>query len=540
MIEAEGEQAPLEALANELAQDFLLSTYLLESRIVPAAERLGSNKPLKETDAQLPFCQHCQPQFGDNQHANFAQLVLPCSHCHGERVIEDNADLAALQVADLVNLATQLLSGETITLTDVIGSIQLGRQPFNDGDSAVLVCNPNTLSEHFVLENRQVLSLSSIEKPLLLLKPQPTSGISQSLIPVGFAASRLQQVLCELLRVKGVDWLYIKGAKRSVFANVLGVDLPVQSQACQLTQAGTGFTLAEPLHESVRFGNYVAVASGNRKQPQIISSLSTEQNVWDSTDTRKAAECAALALGAEFGQSSHYALIYFSEQYDSQILVRDDKGSLTSFLTLPKLPANGSAIHAAMQISEHAGVWQKFVGQQPAILERLLALDLNDYSAATLNSLWAVAAVLIGLNGESAKSLATSFVSSAMANCSANSPRIDFPLVKREDGSSTIDWTKAIGTLVSFRLAGDNDEAKLAFAMHDSLADFIANWIERLDLNSGIERVYLAGSDIANPVIVKRLGLRLGKNFPMASSQQQDLDGALLATGALYLRQRRG
>ncbi len=92
---------------------------------------------------------------------------------------------------------------------------------------------------------------------------------------------------------------------------------------------------------------------------------------------------------------------------------------------------------------------------------------------------------------------------------------------------------------MSFRLAGDTDAAKLCFAAQDSLADYLANWVEHLDLSIGIDCVLLAGSAMANPVLSKRIAIRIGKNFPLAASQLLDLDGALLAAGALWLRQRR-
>ncbi|MCD8475931.1 MAG: hypothetical protein LRY40_05385 [Shewanella fodinae] len=166
-----------------------------------------------------------------------------------------------------------------------------------------------------------------------------------------------------------------------------------------------------------------------------------------------------------------------------------------------------------------------------------MQLDLSDCPKQSLKTLWVVAAVIIGIQADSNAQLADAFVAAAMSNTSANAPRIDYPLVSGD--SASFNWCKTFGTLISFRLAGDEDAAKLAFAMNDSLADFIANWIERLDLNTAIRRVYLAGSSFANPVLGRRIALRLGKNFALGVSQMQDLDGALLAAGALYLRQRR-
>ncbi|QSX32032.1 NiFe hydrogenase [Shewanella avicenniae] len=541
-IEAEGEQANLEALANSLAQDFLLSTYLLDSRIIAVKQRQGTDKPLMGEPASLPFCQHCQPQFGDNMHPHFGQLTLACDHCHGADAINALPALAAMQPADLIQFAQQLLNGNSVRLTDTVGTIELSRSPIAADDCAVLICNPNTLSQQFILENRQVLSLSSIEKPLLLLKPHADLKLAQALLPVGFAATRLQQVLCELLRVKGVNWIYISGAKRAVFANVLTADVQVKAQQVSLSNESCGVNVIEPLHDDVRFGDYVAHASGNRKKPVIETAISADTKVWDSTSVINAAECAALGLGAEYGTDKNYAVLYFSNQHDSKILTRDGKGNFSTFITLPRLPKTGAEIDAIMQQSEYAKVWGKFNETHADIYQRLLALDLTSVTqVASLEALWAVSAVIVGLQADSPRALAQAFVAAAMSNRAPNSPRIDFPLTKYAEGvESSFDWAQTLGTLVSFRVAGDEDEANLAFAVYDSLADYLANWIERLDVNTGIRCVYLAGDEFANPVLVKRLSLRLGKNFPMASSQRQDLDGALLATGALYLRQRRG
>lgn len=125
-----------------------------------------------------------------------------------------------------------------------------------------------------------------------------------------------------------------------------------------------------------------------------------------------------------------------------------------------------------------------------------------------------------------------------MAHRGSNSPRIDYPLTKGEAHRS-LNWCKTLGSLISFRLADDRDSHKLAFGMQDSLADFLANWIEHLDLNIGVNSVILAGSEFANEVLTQRLSLRLGKNFPLKINHRLDLDGNNLAVGGLYLKKRR-
>ena len=538
LLEAEGEQAELECLAEQVAADFLLSVHLLDSRMLLATDRQGDKKPIEVSAANVPFCQHCQPRFGDNQHGEFANLVLACDHCHGEQAILTLDTVAALQRQDLQQLAVRLLEGETLFLDDVSGKLVLSRQPIGQGRQQMLVCNPNNLNSLFQVTDNEVLALSSIEKPLLRLRPVTDSKLTAPLYEVGFAASRLQLVLAEYLRVKGIDAIYChREHQQAVFAHTLGIDVPVAVSTVQLDSLLLGQALPETLHESARFGAYVAKATGKRKQQQIVSSLANDADVWDSTDATSAAQCALLGIAAEVGSASNLGMLYFSDRYVSQLMTSNDDGDIKCFMQVPELPATGADIISQLQSSPQQDVFAKFTEQYPALYQRLQKLDLSGCPKQSLKSLWIVAAVIIGIEADSNEQLADAFVAAAMSNTSANSPRIDYPLISGE--YATFDWCKTFGTLISFRLAGDDDAAKLAFAMNDSLADFIANWIERLDLNTGIRRVYLAGSSFANPVLGRRIALRLGKNFPLGVSQMQDLDGALLATGALYLRQRR-
>ena len=93
--------------------------------------------------------------------------------------------------------------------------------------------------------------------------------------------------------------------------------------------------------------------------------------------------------------------------------------------------------------------------------------------------------------------------------------------------------------MLSFRIAGNGDPSQLAFAMQDSLADYFANWLEHIDLNIGLQQIALAGDELTNETLCKRISLRIGKNFPLVINRSLDLDGDNLAVGALYAKQRK-
>lgn len=125
-----------------------------------------------------------------------------------------------------------------------------------------------------------------------------------------------------------------------------------------------------------------------------------------------------------------------------------------------------------------------------------------------------------------------------MRHKGSNAPRVDFPLTRGEAFRS-LNWCRTLGSIISFRLAEDGNIEKLAFGMHDSLADFICNWIEHLDQNISIKSVALAGSTFSNELLGKRISLRLGKNFTLNPNQRMDLEGVNIAVGSLFLKQRR-
>ncbi|WP_305812609.1 Kae1-like domain-containing protein [Photobacterium leiognathi] len=130
-------------------------------------------------------------------------------------------------------------------------------------------------------------------------------------------------------------------------------------------------------------------------------------------------------------------------------------------------------------------------------------------------------------------------IAKALQNSGQKGHRVDYSL-DMIDGKRTIEWAKTLGSLMSFRLVVDESELdKLAFGIMDSLADYIANWIERIDETTGVKAVVLAGSDFANEVLTERLSLRVGKNFNITVNRQLELDSSNLSAGALYLKMRR-
>ncbi|WP_137227227.1 hypothetical protein [Shewanella sp. MEBiC00475] len=122
-IEAFATQAQLEELADDIASDFLLSVWLLDTHIQSIEQHSGQRKPLdlKNNNSDLPlyFCQHCQPIFGDNQQSLFADINLQCEHCKGHNKL--CRELKSLTRHDIMALADRLFTDKSLALP-VIGT----------------------------------------------------------------------------------------------------------------------------------------------------------------------------------------------------------------------------------------------------------------------------------------------------------------------------------------------------------------------------------------------------------------------------------
>ncbi|WP_076409727.1 NiFe hydrogenase [Shewanella sp. UCD-KL12] len=532
-IEAEGQLQQLESLADAIAHDFLISVWLIDTQITLIESRMGSYQLLEGANITQEFCQQCYPEFGDNQAAKFGDISIPCSCCQGATRLNEHHQ--QLELTDLQLIAQQVMQTGSCELKGV-NNLSLHLKPCSDlHRQKLLICNPNTLNAQFHIKDHQILGLSSIEKPLITLRPiSEHPSLTAPLYDVCFANSRALVVVCEILRQKGIDWLYFESdSEDKPMIWLQSAWSEVCSTPKELASVSSMPSSPEPLHDNASFNQF----SARSENGKIYYEQRIRTDNLISKDT--AGICALHAGNLEHKQNKNSAVIYFSEGQTGQIITQNRKQVTELFFSLPSLPSTGYDIYYQLEQSPQRSVVEKFKAKYPDDYLKLLDLKLSS-PTDNLQSLWAIAAVVLGLKSDNItkQGLCDALISSAMQHQGSKAPRIDFPLTKGEAHRS-LNWCKTIGSLISYRLADDQNSKKLAFGLQDSLADFISNWIEHLDLNLGVKSVILAGSEFANEVLSQRLSLRLGKNFPLKVNRQLDIDGNNLAIGALYLRQRR-
>ncbi|BDM64085.1 NiFe hydrogenase assembly chaperone HyaE [Shewanella sp. NFH-SH190041] len=565
IIEAEGEQTALEQLAEQIAADFLMSVWLTGSQIRPVETRLGTQTPISLSSAQWQdYCQHCFTAFGDNQSPEFGNLLHTCPVCQGEKPWQQ---VEANNRAALTAFANKLLEGETLTLAD--GTALQLNQPFahRDGLADLLVCNPNTLNQFFALDTDQVLALSALEKPFIRARCKTSDNFSDTrLTDAGyrlcFSYQRQLIVLAEILRQRGVNFVFIRpGAPRTELTWMPGSHHDAGWAEITAHNALTLTPAPEPLHDDATLAHWQA---NWRKQQLSLTPLDTHTGeIHNSDELAKSALLGALlerqiAAGNTAKQPLNVAKtagLYFSAAHDGKLVYTDNDTNVQTFLTLPTLPQHGAHILAALQQGKQAAVTARFAEKFPATLARLARYDFaaEPQSRASLSALSACAAILLDLGQleaadtttdarpqDTVSSLALALQFTGQQHQGKNAPRIDYPLVTlAEDQGLSIDWLRTLGSVMAFRLADPDSAPHIAFGVHDSMADYFANWIEHLDQKWGIDRVALSGDEMANSLLAQCLALRIGKNFELLINRRLPLDGANCAAGALYLKQRR-
>ncbi len=546
-IEAQGEQADLESLADAIAEDFLISSWLIKPVITLINSPIGSKKLIQHSPLAQEYCQQCQPHFGDNQAKHFGQLDYVCPCCQADKRISQQLKNTGLNDVKLLLDKLEQHGHVTLPCGPKDTAVSISYKPNSDSRKSnrqnLVICNPNNLNAHFVVTEQQVLALSSIEKPLISCRPIDNHPrLTDPLYALCFANSRLLMVICELLRQRGIDWIYIDGANNPYFTRVDSHWLPL----CEIAQDNNTLSYLsckQPLHDDAHFGRFQVQWKKDHIEVHTAAANIQQDPHTGVNLNQEAATCALHAATLSLKKPKNCAVLYLSDSNKSRIVTLDAKQQLELFFEFPNLPNNGYEIVHQIDASPQKQLLEKFKQQYPDDYLALLALKL-DGSTNNIQSLWAIAAVLLGATTGSQpipsnKVLLSDFViANALRHRGSNAPRIDYPLTRGEAHRS-LNWCKTLGSIISFRLAEAGNIEKLAFGMHDSLADFICNWIEHLDQNISIKSVVLAGSSFDNELLGKRIALRLGKNFDLNPNVQMDLEGLNIAVGSLFLQQRR-
>lgn len=514
-FEAEGNLAELSQLAEQVGQQWSLSCWLKQSSMVQIDDFSGDTLALSHSPCQSPYCFHCQEHLDD------------CRYCGSEALSAEEIEHAVEQF--MQTGVCQLNIGGTVRRFHKLTELSLSTH------KQLLFCRIDALNEALHISNEGIRLLSSLEKPMLQLLAKDSFIERHQLAPVlhrvHLADDRLTLALSQALAAKGIDAVVVEDNQPKLLLSIFDQ----QPLALSHRQQPKAPSLAKPLWDGAVIGGYSASIDNDQLQVKPAPEL-------DATIADKwAAACALHTAQLTAPQNSVTAVLFLSRQRQSGLLYQDKQGEYQWLVKLPDaLPGAGKVLETiAANPDTGARLVERFKQTQP---ERAKALEEQCSSdmAGGLSSLYALVAWLIQVASpeDDARLAAEKFTALALGFDGKFSPRIDFKL-KREQEVLTLQVAKALQACLSYSLADEQSAQGVCYGVVDSLADFIANWVEQLDDDIGIDQLALAGDEFHSPILLDRIHRRLGNNFTLLLPQETDFEGNNLAMGGLFLQQRR-
>ncbi|WP_028110918.1 hypothetical protein [Ferrimonas futtsuensis] len=514
---AEGDQEQLSELAEQVGQEWSLSCWLERSELLPVEELEGDEHALAHGPVHNPYCGYCRDH------------LQTCHHCGSEA--QPSLDSDQLQQA----VDTFLAKGQCTLATG--SGLRRFRRLGNIQPKQLMFCRAEALNTALHLSNQGVRLLSSLEKPMLQLLPKAEFAKANTLAHITYlchlADDRISLRLAQKLADAGVELVAVEEvepAPKLVLTFLEEKPLALSHR----TQPGDIACPEAPLWDDAVIGGYRAEVNDGK----LLLSEDGRQNIND----RWAAACAHHGATLFAPRGSTTATLYLSGNRPSGLIHQDDQGEYQWLVKLPeKWIAPNQILNA---IAESAETGERLVARFRELHpERAATLDaMSDTPiSGNLSSVMALIAWLLQVAepGDDRLTAARKFTALALGHDGKNSPRIDFKLKRDDDEVLTVQPHKALQAALSYAMADENSIQATCYGLVDSFADFVANWVEQLDADVGIDQLALAGDEFASPALMDRIHRRLGNNFHLMWPEALDFDGSNLAAGGLFLKRRK-
>ena len=220
-IETSGDQASLEAVAEQISslipQSLFLEEYKIEEVDRPQDSEKSTSDTLSNDDVayEVPYCPECQEKV-----IKTLNPFHPCSVCgfSEKSIIMDDLTafrgIAPFTEEDFFSqLATVLEDKGEITLPTYNGLRRFSLLSTNEQhDQGILFCNPTDISDKFLITQGELDVLLMVEKPTVRLKPKlmfrSEYELDQPFYPIFFADDKITLALSTALKNKGIDAVY--------------------------------------------------------------------------------------------------------------------------------------------------------------------------------------------------------------------------------------------------------------------------------------------------------------------------------------------
>lgn len=556
-IEASGEQAELEAVAEQISalipQSLFLRDYTVEEIAKEDTTKVSTFLEQQETPFKIPYCPECQKSVIETLDPFISCKV--CGFSDTSLSIEELSTFTAINAdtveAFFIKSAEYLIEkGEFIlpTYNGIRHFSLLGSDVHKD--TGVLFCNPTHISEKFLITQVELDALLMVEKPAIRLKAKlmfrTEYDLNEPFYPVFLADDKITLALSTALKNRGID---------AVFCDHV-TTLRVSASLDQHVIVNVGRDMLPWRHplslKSASFCEYAGVqAYGDSSRLDLDKKLKLKNQSFIHYVSHQNKSNVSAAIRFEPAHAALRAVVleheldgkalcgvYLSRENPTQIFGFSEKIGYTPMVQFSnELLSQPKNMLEAISLMDEGGLRlvSNFKKTFPDLYAKVEQLQFNTSSdTSAITKLWATAAVFIGLyEGDDTLKACEALESTAIEFGGKSGPRIDYKIIATDEGYQ-LDMRLAIRSAMSFKLAG-LDEYLLSFGFIDSLADFIAMQAEDSDANIGIDAVVLSGSLFENRQLWMRTCNALSANYPIYRNERLSIDGANIALGAITL-----
>lgn len=557
-IEASGEQAELEVLAelvsNLVPQSLFLDNYMIEEvQKEEDDERVNTLLANENVSFQVPYCPECQKKVIETYNP-----FIACEVCGFSDSTLDMEDLktytgitADTDEAFFQQLANQLLEKGEVSLATYNGirrfSLLSSSTQKNEG---ILFCNPDDISDKFLITQGELDALMMVEKPTVRLKAKlmfrSEYELNEPFYSVFFADDKITLAFVTALKEKGIDAVFCDSIPTLRVASALDEHIIVSMGRDMLPwKVSKGLSNAA----FCEYGGFQAYGDDKGLILDTKLDIENKSSIQYISNEKKSEILNAIGF-----EPAHAALrsvvleqkleakalcgVYLSRENPTQIFSFSKKIGYTPMVRLSdeELSQPKQLLDAISDMDEGGlRLVNNFKKTFPELTSKIEKIHFTGHSdTSVLTKLWAMAAVFIGLyEGNNILEACEVLEATAIEFGGKSGPRIDYKVVASED-SYQLDMRLAIRSAMSFKLAG-LDEYLLSFGFIDSLADFIAMQAEDSDANIGIDGVVLSGSLFENRQLLMRTYNALSTNYIIYRNERLSIDNANVAIGALTL-----
>ena len=474
------------------------------------------------------MCENCQQEYNSKDSFRYKYPLTSCYECFVPiSFYEDNEEILSLNsqanINILLKLAEYIENGKDVVVKTLNGYKSICKQ-FR-ADSYILITNMENINNIAYLSNKEIKLLASIEKPLVKLQLKEEFSRKEN-INLNFWYAKLPDdpilvSLSDFLKKKGIDYVFVNEKNYSYEAPRLDFDVKIENPQKELKVAivqgrililegerglfPAVLKLNKDVEKTVKYKDLGCTKIGKNEYliDKIDKIKELGKNEIIELDNYNPYKLAILSVIAEHNLFDETVVcIYLSKKFESVIAIKkSDIKPLIKVLPLKYFKNESQTVSSLLtEISNLSPEYNRLVKRY---IEKFnLNVENKDLNGSLgfiygLEAIFNIMGKILNIGDmDTIESFALDFKTS-------RGLMVDF-VIREDKGSFYIDWQKALASLMSYRLAGD-DEKIISFSMIEGFSEFIENQVSKISTKFDTKNVIITGDSLSNTVLTGRI-----------------------------------